>query len=426
MPREPLLKKSNHRIGEILVRRGWVSNEALGRALDQQQRPATMRVGEILKASGLVSEEQLAEALAEQYALPYIDLQRLASGWTIDRELYTFKLKHLRILPMRDAAGAQWLLVTEATADEKMMLQDGVGADFSRVKFGVVAPTVLEQVLAENPAANELVQPPIKQTIALPPPGPAGETPPGLARLDVARLLTIVGALWSQSAAELERNAVLTIARGPAFRVAVRQIAVEPSDTLPPGYLSPVTSDAGRQFAVEVTLPLATQEGASAELDWPVVWPPPDLADSVGPLLHERCRVPDALKTSAGSLRWMRSRSPSREVLNRHLIGSAGVSLGHARIDDTDELWDAIRARARGLDANQAARLHWERWKALAAPRLDIAPGHLLAFASLATGSLPRALASTLDLERADGPVFAVELAVSGGRPGLKVSCGQP
>ena len=415
MPRVPLLKKSAERIGEILVRRGWISNEALGRALDAQARPAVRRVGDILKDAGQVTEEQLAQALAEQYHLEYVSSERLAGGWSIDRAVYTFKWKHLTILPMRDDAGSQWLLVTERTADEKLMLPMAQDVDIARIKFGVAATTVLEQILQENAASNELEYPPVIQKLELPSrPDPSLSDPreslPGLAQLDVPRILRIVGALWGQCASELQRNAVVAFATGPRFRIEVRQIVVEPRDQLPPGYVAPVTSAVGRAFDVLVTLPRTTVAGPTPPMDWPPAWPPPDLVDSVRPLLTSSCRVPESLRTAPDSLRWMGTRSPTRDALNQHLVAQAGVSLGHARIDNYDELWSAVRARARALDATQAARRAWDRWKSAHAPLLEITPGHLLALACVTTRLLPKKLAPALQLEVERAPVFTVEL----------------
>lgn len=415
MPREPLLKKSTERIGEILVRRGWISNETLGRALDAQARPATRRVGDILKASGQVSEEQLAEALAEQHHLEYVAADRLASGWRIDTALYSFKWKHLRMLPMRDPQDRSYLLVTEATADEKLILPMDQSLDASQIKFGVAATTVIEQILQENVASNELQSPPVAQALALPSVpdfslGDAREALPGLAAVDVPRVLRIVGALWGFCAAELERHAVVALAMGARFRIEVRQIVAEQRDDLPLGYIAQVTSAIGRALDVKVTVPRSTIQGRMAEVPWPPVWPPPDLLESVQPMLAAACRVPASLKSSPDSLRWMGTRTAAREALNQHLVAMAGVSLGAARIDDTAELWAALRARARALDANQAVRAAWERWKNVQAPALEVLPGHVLALACLVTGMLPSQLAPAMQIEVTNGPVFAVEL----------------
>lgn len=416
MPRQPLLKKSAQRIGEILIRRGWITNEELGRALDAQQRPSVKRVGEILKGLGLVSEGQLAQALAEQYQLEYIDLECLAAGWRIDRDLYTFKWKHLRMLPMRDPEDRSWLLVTEATADEKVLLQVDDAVDFSRIKFGVACTSVLEQVMWEHPATNELEVPPVAQRLEMPSRSDEtdGENPreavPGLAVVDVPRLLEIVGALWGQCAEELQRNAVLSIATGPRFRIEVRQIVQDSVGELPPGYVAQITSRLGRNFDVRVTVPRSTVSGVPPEPAWPAVWPPPDLVESVTPLLESACKVPAALRSTPDSLRWMGSRSIARESLNHHLIATAGISLGHARIDDVPELWAAVRARIRALDANQGVRKAWDRWKAVSAPQLEILPGHLLAFTCLATGILPKRLAPELAIRIEPGQQFFLEL----------------
>ena len=78
---------------------------------------------------------------------------------------------------------------------------------------------------------------------------------------------------------------------------------------------------------MKVTVPRSTVKGRMPEVPWPVVWPPPDLLESVQPILAATCRVPASLKSSPESLRWMGTRTAARDTLNQHLVAMAGVSL---------------------------------------------------------------------------------------------------
>jgi hypothetical protein len=63
------------RLGTILLRKGWISNEKLDAALEAA-RLSGMRLGETLLARGWLFEPELAAALAEQSGLRYVDLVR--------------------------------------------------------------------------------------------------------------------------------------------------------------------------------------------------------------------------------------------------------------------------------------------------------------------------------------------------------------
>ena len=58
------------RLGDILVRRGYVSNEQLERTLELQ-RASGVRLGELLIHSGHITQDQLGEALEEQIGIPF-------------------------------------------------------------------------------------------------------------------------------------------------------------------------------------------------------------------------------------------------------------------------------------------------------------------------------------------------------------------
>lgn len=64
------------RLGDLLVERGYLSEEDLAQALARQKRSERKRLlGEILVDDGFCSEEQVAECLAAEYGLPFARLE---------------------------------------------------------------------------------------------------------------------------------------------------------------------------------------------------------------------------------------------------------------------------------------------------------------------------------------------------------------
>ncbi|TJY44520.1 hypothetical protein E5161_03850 [Cohnella pontilimi] len=65
------------RIGELLIMNGWISNEQLNEALEEQRlHPA--KLGEILIAKGFINEGQLVEVLEFQLGVPVVKLSETA------------------------------------------------------------------------------------------------------------------------------------------------------------------------------------------------------------------------------------------------------------------------------------------------------------------------------------------------------------
>jgi general secretion pathway protein E len=91
------------KLGEILVAEGWLTPDALARALEVQQLKGG-RLGEILLRSGEVREDALARALAIQWDLPYVDTlpPRLEGVWL--EKLPISYAKANRVLPLEEGA----------------------------------------------------------------------------------------------------------------------------------------------------------------------------------------------------------------------------------------------------------------------------------------------------------------------------------
>ena len=72
------------RLGELLVRKGLITEEQLSEALVESRRSGDV-VGRVLIRKGLVFESELARVLAEQWSVPYVNLASLG----VDRSCLT-------------------------------------------------------------------------------------------------------------------------------------------------------------------------------------------------------------------------------------------------------------------------------------------------------------------------------------------------
>ena len=75
-PAVSLPRKTDKRLGEMVVSTGVITAEQLTDAL-HQQGDTGRRLGEVLVQSGLLDERRIATVLAEQYGLEIVDLRRL-------------------------------------------------------------------------------------------------------------------------------------------------------------------------------------------------------------------------------------------------------------------------------------------------------------------------------------------------------------
>ncbi|HXH60095.1 MAG TPA: hypothetical protein VNI20_01925 [Fimbriimonadaceae bacterium] len=68
------MNREYNRIGQLLVRKGLLTEEQVQKAL-QAQSECHSRLGEVISAMGWVSDEDLATTLAEQFDYEYLDIK---------------------------------------------------------------------------------------------------------------------------------------------------------------------------------------------------------------------------------------------------------------------------------------------------------------------------------------------------------------
>ncbi len=89
------------RLGDLLVQNGFISQDQLESALEQQKH-SYLKLGRILVQSGWVSEGQISEMLAKQFNIPYLDLKHLEVDLSVVRRLPESEARRLHALPLEE------------------------------------------------------------------------------------------------------------------------------------------------------------------------------------------------------------------------------------------------------------------------------------------------------------------------------------
>ncbi|MBA3348300.1 MAG: hypothetical protein H0T13_07035 [Actinobacteria bacterium] len=146
-------------LGELLKSNGFVTDEQLEEALDEGAQRGT-RLGEIVVARGWASEDDVAKLLAQQWDLGYVDR---ASIW-FDGDALTRMSREqaqlLEALPTRVEDGRVVVAVAEPTEERLASLRAVIGDDTVVV---VVPKTALDAGLRSDLLSDER-ESPVKKT----------------------------------------------------------------------------------------------------------------------------------------------------------------------------------------------------------------------------------------------------------------------
>jgi type IV pilus assembly protein PilB len=107
------MTKESLKLGEILVKKGWVTSGVVDEALAKQKRTREF-LGEILLRDKKVSEEQLAMALSEQSGLPFIRLADFSIDWPLTLRFSASLILEKKCFPLRADAGEITFAITNA------------------------------------------------------------------------------------------------------------------------------------------------------------------------------------------------------------------------------------------------------------------------------------------------------------------------
>lgn len=161
------------RLGDILVRRGWITEGQVQSALAAQGTERGL-LGTILVRRGLITTEQLGEALSEQYDVPFMeivpeginpqvvrlipeDLARRHSAVPVSVHERTMQLAMMAPDDMDLICEAE--LLTGYQVEPVVSLQDGIQAALDRGydERVVARQTVVDMKMADLEAAEEMI-----------------------------------------------------------------------------------------------------------------------------------------------------------------------------------------------------------------------------------------------------------------------------
>ena len=143
-------------IGEVLVRNGFVTPEAVEEALREQQA-AGGRIGDILLRNGVVTESQITRVLAEQFGIRFVDLEDQVPDEDAGRAIKEQFARRLR------AVGIAWergmLVVAMANPTDVFALDDIrtlVGCDIIPVMaVGAHVDKLIDRLFRKGTEAEE-------------------------------------------------------------------------------------------------------------------------------------------------------------------------------------------------------------------------------------------------------------------------------
>src|SRR6185369_8627902 len=112
----PTLLDPKRRLGDMLVARGYISDETLQSALQEQNEGKGAKLlGEVLLEREYCTEEQLLECLAVEFGVPYVRLDnRMFDPETFDLIPREFVEKH-NVLPLFRVRDVLTVAVAEPT-----------------------------------------------------------------------------------------------------------------------------------------------------------------------------------------------------------------------------------------------------------------------------------------------------------------------
>ncbi len=137
-------RTTRRRLGEILLKAGTISDEALEAALARSQKTAE-RIGEALIAMGAVSRHDVLAALALQLELPFLFREEIPSALPIVKNLSPQYLRQYTICPL----AVEGSTVTLATADPtNPLVLDDLRQTFGlQVKLCVATPSAILEAI---------------------------------------------------------------------------------------------------------------------------------------------------------------------------------------------------------------------------------------------------------------------------------------
>lgn len=133
------------KIGEILIAKGFLTNEKLDEALSEQKKTGEF-LGKVLLRKGYVSEEQLTVALSEQFDMPKVPARHFYIDWKFTMRFTPALVLEHECFPIRKSETVSFFALANPL-DGEAMVQAEQETGTGRAKFVLITPSEMRELL---------------------------------------------------------------------------------------------------------------------------------------------------------------------------------------------------------------------------------------------------------------------------------------
>ena len=94
------MTERNVKLGDVLVKKGWLTHDQLEEAL-QKQKSSREFLGAVLLRERYITEDQLVLALSEQFGIPCVRLKNFYVDWTLAMKFSASLILEHQCFPLR-------------------------------------------------------------------------------------------------------------------------------------------------------------------------------------------------------------------------------------------------------------------------------------------------------------------------------------
>ena len=137
--------RSEKRLGEILIERGWVGERELQTALSESTEVGKF-FGMLLVKKGCITENQLMSALSEQFRIPHVSVKSFYIDWDLVNKFSRTLVCEHSCFPLRREGRTVTLGITNPL-DAWALTKAAEEARGQEVKFALVNQSEMEELL---------------------------------------------------------------------------------------------------------------------------------------------------------------------------------------------------------------------------------------------------------------------------------------
>lgn len=105
------MTREQKRLGEILLEKGFISQEELKDALDEQKRTKEF-LGSVLLKNNYIKEKELLQALSEQFNIPFISIGDRYIDWNFVHRFSPSLILDYRCFPLESDGSSITVAIT--------------------------------------------------------------------------------------------------------------------------------------------------------------------------------------------------------------------------------------------------------------------------------------------------------------------------